>query len=96
MVYPSYFEGFGIPIIEAMSVGIPVVAATGSCLEEAGGLGSLYVSPDDAEALAAAVSRILNDKELAAEMAVQGKEYVQRFSKEVIASQLLSLYDSLL
>lgn len=96
MVYPSYFEGFGIPIIEAMSVGIPVVAATGSCLEEAGGPGSLYVSPDDAEALAAAVSRILNDKELAAEMAVQGKEYVQRFSKEVIASQLLSLYDSLL
>ena len=72
------------------------VAATGSCLEEAGGPGSLYVSPDDAEALAAAVSRILNDKELAAEMAVQGKEYVQRFSKEVIASQLLSLYDSLL
>ena len=96
MVYPSYFEGFGIPIIEAMSVGVPVVAATGSCLEEAGGPGSFYVSPDDSEALASAVSRILSDEKLAAEMTIQGKEYVQRFSKEVVASQLLSLYDSLL
>ncbi|MBQ8423483.1 MAG: glycosyltransferase family 4 protein [Coprobacter sp.] len=96
MVYPSYFEGFGIPIIEAMNVGVPVVAATGSCLEEAGGPSSLYVSPDDSKALADAILRILDDSNLASKMIADGKEYVRRFSKEKIAEDLLNLYSSLL
>ena len=57
-VYPSRYEGFGIPIIEAIHSHLPVVAATGSCLEEAGGPDCLYVSPDDEEALAAAVRQL--------------------------------------
>ena len=96
MVYLSFFEGFGIPVVEALTVGVPVVAATGSCLEEAGGQASLYVSPDNSHSLAEAISRILNDKKLAADMILSGKEYVKIFSKEVIAAKLTALYDKLL
>lgn len=93
MAYPSRYEGFGIPIIEALNMGIPVVAATGSCLEEAGGPDTLYVSPDDPKALAQAVERILGDEALRKRMVERGRAYVERFKKEVIAEQMEALYD---
>lgn len=57
--YPSRYEGFGIPVIEAINSGTPVIAATGSCLEEAGGPGALYVRPDFPNEFADAASRLL-------------------------------------
>lgn len=96
MVYPSRFEGFGIPIIEAQSSHIPVVAATGSCLEEAGGDAALYVAPDDDEALAEAVSKILGDEKLRTTMVDKGLENVKRFTREKIASDIEALYKSLI
>jgi len=63
-VYPSFYEGFGIPIIEALYGKIPVVSATGSCLEEAGGPHSPYVNPTDFMALAKAVNSVLADQNL--------------------------------
>ena len=60
-VYPSRYEGFGIPIIEAIQTGLPVVACTGSCLEEAGGPDCLYVSPDDVEGMANAICATVSD-----------------------------------
>lgn len=96
MVYPSRYEGFGIPIVEALNAGIPVVAATGSCLEEAGGPDQLYVSPDDPAALARAVRRILDDPELRRTMAERGRAYVARFRMEVVGPQMAGLYARLL
>lgn len=94
-VYPSRFEGFGIPILEALCSGTPVVAATGSCLEEAGGPDSLYVHPDDKKGLAQAILRIQQDEALRARMVQQGKAYAQRFSQQQQTQQLLTIYQRL-
>lgn len=94
-VYPSRFEGFGIPIIEAIHSGLPVVAATGSCLEEAGGPDSIYVNPDDVDAMADALQRLSGDTELRRKMIGAGQEYVRRFSEEMQARQLMDIYKAL-
>lgn len=91
-IYPSRFEGFGIPILEALCSGIPVIAATGSCLEEAGGSDSIYISPDDDKGLAEVISKISANKELSSKMAARGKAYAQRFTSDKIATQIMNMY----
>jgi len=95
-VYPSRYEGFGIPIIEAINCGLPVVACTGSCLEEAGGPDSLYVDPDNAEAMAAAIRRVLRGADGREQRIVKSQEYIRRFEGRDVASQVIDLYRSLL
>lgn len=90
--YPSVFEGFGIPIIEALYSNVPVVAATGSCLEEAGGPNSLYVQPDDHIALSKAINSILKNPSLKTDMIEKGLNYVQKFNNENISRQMIELY----
>ena len=95
-VYPSRYEGFGIPIIEAIHSRLPVVAATGSCLEEAGGPDSLYVSPDAPEALAAAVRQVLRGNPDRDERISRSRDYVRRFEGSDVAGQVLDIYRQLL
>ena len=95
-VYPSRYEGFGIPIIEAIQSGLPVVACTGSCLEEAGGPDSLYVSPDDPAAMAQAIRQSLKGAEGREERIRRSQTYVQRFEGTDVATQVLHLYQELL
>ena len=91
-VYPSRYEGFGIPIIEAIHCGLPVVAATGSCLEEAGGPDCQYVSPDDAASLAAAVTRVLRGAEGRQQRIERSRQYVKRFEGHDVAAQVIDVY----
>lgn len=95
-VYPSRFEGFGIPIIEALNAGVPVIGATGSCLEEAGGPNSLYTSPDDAEELSYMMTQILSSPQKATEMIQEGKHYAKRFSPKHIMRELRAVYENVL
>ncbi|WP_435356792.1 glycosyltransferase family 4 protein [Emticicia sp. SJ17W-69] len=94
-IYPSFFEGFGIPIVEALHSGVPVVAASGSCLEEAGGDGALYANPLDVNDLADKIKQVLTNSALRNNLILKGKEHVKQFSGERIAGQLVELYKEL-
>ena len=91
-VYPSRIEGFGIPLLEAITAGVPAIGCTGSCLEEAGGPDSIYVNPDDYHAMAQAIIRVANDPVQRKSMTDKGKAYARRFSDETLARQLHEIY----
>ena len=95
-VYPSRYEGFGLPIIEAIQSGLPVVACTGSCLEEAGGPDSLYVGPDDVNGMADAIKTTLqNGAERTARIG-RSREWVRRFENTNTAAKVAGVYEKLL
>ncbi len=92
VVYPSRYEGFGIPVVEGLESLTPVIAATGSCLEEAGGEKSLYVDPDSPSDLAEAITAVLSGTVSREEMTNAGKEYARRFDKKHMASKIMECY----
>ena len=94
-VYPSRYEGFGIPIIEAIRMGLPVVACTGSCLEEAGGPDSLYVDPDDDEAMAHALMQVLYGAPERERRIELSQAYVERFGNTGAAQKYAEVYRDL-
>ncbi len=91
-VYPSRYEGFGIPVIEAIQSGLPVVACSGSCLEEAGGPDSLYVSPDDVEGMAESIRLVMKGAEGREQRITAAQQYVRRFEGNDVASQVYEVY----
>ena len=95
-VYPSFFEGFGIPILEAQLAGIPVIAATGSCLEEAGGPSALYTDPRNEQELRSLIESVLNEPKLAESMRSGGRENMRRFMPDVLAAHFMRVYESAL
>ncbi len=93
IAYPSRYEGFGIPVIEGLESMRPVVAATGSCLEEAGGPETLYVDPDSPNDMAAALIAVLRGGREIEDMTAAGKEYAARFDKKLMASSIIRTYE---
>ena len=92
LAYPSLYEGFGLPLLEAMSVGTPVVAAQVSSLPEVAGDAALLVDPFDVDALAGALERVAGDEVLRADLAARGYRRVRRFSWERAAQETLAVY----
>jgi len=92
-IYPSLYEGFGIPILEAQVSGVPVITSKGGCFEEAGGDAACYVS-NDVDELAVAIRRITENSELAAQMAEKGRIHATLFSDERIAQSLMAIYEN--
>jgi glycosyltransferase involved in cell wall biosynthesis len=92
LVLPSVNEGFGLPALEAMTMGVPVVAANRGALPELLGDAGLLVEPDDSEAIARAIDRILTDSALAASCAARGVARARHYTWTASAGRLLQAY----
>jgi glycosyltransferase involved in cell wall biosynthesis len=94
--YPSLYEGFGLPILEAQACGAPVLTADNSCLPEAAGAGAVYVKAEDVESIAAGIVRLATDTQLAAQIVAAGRQNAAQFTWERSAAQLLAAYRGVL
>jgi glycosyltransferase involved in cell wall biosynthesis len=95
-VYPSLFEGFGLPVVEAMACGTPVVTSRGSSLEEVAGDAALLVDPHDERSIAETVIRILADPELRSRLSQAGVTRSDQFSFRNAAQQTVGVYERVL
>ncbi len=94
-VFPSLYEGFGLPPLEALACGTPVITSDASSLPEVVGEAGLMVEATDVEALAEAMKRVLEDDALRERMIAKGMKQARKFTWEQAAAKLLSLYEAL-
>lgn len=94
-VFPSLYEGFGMPVLEAMACGAPVVTASTTALPEVAGEAAILVNPEDAETLANEIVRVLEDEDLRRELRRKGFERVKQFTWERAARRTVELYREL-
>jgi glycosyltransferase involved in cell wall biosynthesis len=92
LAYPSIYEGFGFPVLEAMSAGVPVVAASAGSIPEVAGDAALLVEPTNEVGLAEAIDRVFDDAPTRAELVARGRDRVKAFSWDHTARALAALY----
>lgn len=92
-VYPSFFEGFGLPIMEAMCSKIPVITTKGGCFEEVGGPSTLYINPADPVELSEAILQVVSNEVVRKTMISQGKLYAAGMKDEIFARKMMALYE---
>jgi glycosyltransferase involved in cell wall biosynthesis len=90
--YPSLYEGFGLPVLEALACGAAVVTSNGSSLPEAAGDAALQVNATDVEALASALVRLITDEALRAELRQRGLRHAARFTSERMGREMVRVY----
>lgn len=92
VVHPSRYEGFGLPVAEAMKCGAPVITTTASSMPEAGGDAAVYVDPDDAHGFATAIRELHADPERRRAMSVRGLAHSARFDKRQLGERTIECY----
>jgi len=92
MIYPSIFEGFGIPVLEALCSSLPVITSNVSCLPEAGGPGSMYVSPLNVQQMADAMHEVATNTALRKNMSEKGLLHAQQFTPRKCAETVMQVY----
>ena len=91
-IYPSFQEGFGIPVLEALASGTPVVTSKFSSLPEAGGPDSVYIDPHSPEEISFGIQNLLEDKLFRKRVVEMGKEYAKKFHGKLLSDQLMAIY----
>ncbi len=95
MIYPSTFEGFGIPVLEALCSKLPVITSNVSCLPEAGGDAAMLIDPFSVNEMAASMKKVFTDLNFAAEMTTKGILHAEKFSQEKTATAVMNVYKNL-
>jgi len=95
VLFPSLYEGFGLPVLEAMMLGTPVVTSRASSIPEIGGDAVLYVDPYDADDIATAIRTIASDADLRGELAQRGRAQAELFSVARYRERVAALYNRL-
>lgn len=93
-VFPSFAEGFGLPGLEAMACGAPVVSSNATCLPEILGKAALYFDPNDTAAMVEEIERVLSDRMLRERLIRDGRTQVKRYSWRMMAEQTLAVYEA--
>ena len=96
MIYPSFYEGFGMPVLEAILSRTPVITSNISCLPEVGGNAAYYVDPNNAEEIAAGMKKIYENASFAEEMKSKGIKYAERFAPEKYVRHMMDIYKEVL
>ena len=94
-VFPSLFEGFGAPVLEALFSGVPVIASRGGAIAEAAGRESIYIDPQSTEDMADKILSILNDEEQQKRMIESGHRHAQTMTDRVFAARIMEVYKSI-
>ena len=94
-VFPSLYEGFGMPVLEAMACGAPVICSNTSALPEVAGKAAILVEPTSVEAISAAMAKVLSNKEVRDELRREGLARAKTFTWERAARELLGVYAGL-
>ncbi|WP_373481210.1 glycosyltransferase family 4 protein [Geminocystis sp.] len=95
-VYPSLYEGFGLPILEAMTLGTPVITSNTSCLPEVAQNAAMYINPDDYESIATTIYEVISQPDLQKDLITRGKNRAKLYSWERVAQETLKAYELIL
>ncbi|HKK61299.1 MAG TPA: glycosyltransferase family 1 protein [Bacteroidales bacterium] len=96
LMFPSLYEGFGMPILEAQATGRPVITSSEAAMPDTAGDGALMVDPRDVEAIRTAVQKLIKDAAYREEMVRKGRENTRKYSAEVIAKEYAEIYRRLI
>lgn len=95
-IFPSFYEGFGLPGVEAMAAGAPLISSNATCLPEIYGQGALYFDPQDTDEMAQIIAKVLDNPKLRQQLINRGRRRANDFSWKIMAQQTLEIYQHIL